>query len=82
VVWAWSLPYLGLAGAGELGALEGRDVLRIGHLGAAELGERGELAAPALAGRVGDLGIDVVGKELKRRPFAVLLALEQHGREG
>ena len=73
---------LRLARARQLRALEGRDVLRVGHLLAAELGEGGELAPAALAGRVGDLGVDVVGEELKRRPLAVLLALEQHGREG
>ena len=44
-----------LAAARELGALEGGRVLRVGHLLAGELGEGGELAAAALAGRVGDL---------------------------
>ena len=43
--------------------------------------ERGELAPAPLAGRRGDLLVDVVGEELERRPLAVLLAHEQHRRE-
>ena len=46
-----------------------------------ELRERGELAAPSLAGGVGDALVDVVGEELKRRRLAVLLAHEQHRHE-
>ena len=70
-----------LSRARQLRAREGLGVLRIGDLLARELGERGELAPAPLAGRDGDLLVDVVGEELKRSTFAVLLALEQHGHE-
>ena len=73
---------LGLALARELRALERLRILRVGDLLAGELGERGELAAAPLARRVRDLLVDVVGEELERRPLAVLLAHEQHRREG
>ena len=59
--------------------LEGRRVLRVGQL-AREAGEVGELAPPALARRVGDERIDVVGEVLERRGLAVLLALEEERR--
>ena len=67
--------------AGELGALERRGILRIGHLFAGELGEGGELAPAAVARGGGDLLVDVVGEELKGRGLAVLLAHEEHRRE-
>ena len=66
--------------AGQLGALEGRRILGVGHA----LGEGGkgrELAAAALAGGHGDLLIDVIGEELKRSQLAVLLAHEELRRE-
>ena len=47
---------------------------------AANCGEGGELAAPPLPRRLRDVGVDVVGEELKRRQLAVLLAHEQHRR--
>ena len=71
----------GVALAGQLGAHEGLWVLGVGDL-LTERGEGGELAPAALAGRVGDLLVDVVGEELKGRALAVLLAHEQHGGEG
>ncbi len=67
----------GIAAPRELRALERRHVLRIGDL-TAELGERLELPAPAVARGLGDLVVDVVGEELERRLLAVLLAHEQH----
>ena len=65
-----------MAGVGcvalQLGGIEGCVVLGVGDV-LLELGERGELAAPALAGRVGDALVDVVREELKRRRLPVFL---------
>ena len=45
-------------------------------------GQTPRTPAAALAGGAGDLLVDVVGEELKRRGLAVLLAHEQQGRVG
>ena len=62
-------------------ALERRARLGIRHLVRGVTLEPGELASPALPGRVGDERVDVVREELERRRLAVLLALEQEWRE-
>ncbi|CAB4934707.1 unannotated protein [freshwater metagenome] len=61
----------------ELGARERLRVLRVGHLGGVPA-VLGELADPALRGRLAELGLGVAGEELPRRAGAPLLAHEEH----
>src|ERR1019366_9726593 len=63
--------------AAQAGALEGCSVLWVGDL-LAEGGKGRELAPTAFAGGLRDVGVDVVGEELKRRVLAVFLAHEEH----
>ena len=63
----------------ELGALEGRLVLRVGHLGRGPA-VRGELGFASLRDRLRQPRFDVVGEVLPRGVGAPLLAHEQHRR--
>ena len=64
----------------QLGALEGRRVLRVGHDGRVPAHPL-ELLDPALGRRLAELGLGVRGEELERRRRRPLLAHEQHRRE-
>src|SRR5436190_6249589 len=64
----------------ELRALERLARLRVREVFAGERAELRELALAALARRVGDERVDVVGEELERPRLVVLLALEEERR--
>src|SRR5204863_3909013 len=66
--------------ARELRAAEGLLVLRVRHVLAGERGEALELLLAALARRLGDERVDVVGEELERVLLGVLLAHEEERR--
>src|SRR5690606_28081604 len=65
----------------ELTAAEGRLVLRVGDVFRFPV-EWGELLTPALADRVGEREILMVGEVLKSPTRPPLLTLEEHGDEG
>ena len=66
---------------GQLRTQEGLLVLRVGH-GVGIPAEGGELAAPARAHSLRQVGVAVVGEVQEGRARAPFLALEQHGHEG